>query len=91
MSEDFLEISDTKKIFFQGCTKPTPKGLGMLLIPTEIDRGGRYGTQIQDSLGLVSPWQKNAIQFGTVFSKEEGWKIVLQKGFISKLFQKNFF
>ena len=33
------EISDTKKFFFLCYPKPTPKGLWMLLIPTEIDRG----------------------------------------------------
>lgn len=53
------EISDTKTIFFRGCTKLILKGLGMLPIPTEID-GGNYNslTLIFNGGCFMKPTQK---------------------------------
>ena len=65
------EISDTKIFFFQVGTKPTPNGLGMLPELTEIDRGGRSGTQIQDSLALVSPCHIWLLGQWTIFQNEK--------------------
>ena len=56
------EISDTKKKIFQGCTKLTPKGLGMLLIPTEIDRG--VGMELRSRIAWVwFPHTKKFLRF----------------------------
>ena len=52
------EISNTQKISFQYCTKPTPKILRMLPILTEIDGGGSNGTRIGYGLIFCSPWDK---------------------------------